>query len=182
VFTILHLNWAKGSHLLQSNSSDYKDTFLDLDIQIHNLRSTIKIYDKRIAFDFDIVNFPCFDGDVPLSPSYRTYLSQLISVATVCNKVEDFNDRNSIISGKLLEHCFLYHKLRESFAKFYNRHFDLVKRLIIPLYIWLKGYIASTILRGLPQKNLKSKMIKLMVFPCSIRTQDFLNKTMMSTF
>ena len=33
--------------LLQSNSSDGKATFLDLDIQIHNLHCTIKIYDKR---------------------------------------------------------------------------------------------------------------------------------------
>jgi len=36
--------------LLQSNSSDNKATFLDLDIQIHNLHCTIKIYDKRDVF------------------------------------------------------------------------------------------------------------------------------------
>ena len=46
----------------------------------------------------------------------------------VCNKVEDFNDRNSIISRKLLKQGFLYHKLRKTFAKFYNRHFDLVEQ------------------------------------------------------
>ena len=34
---------------------------------IHGFVS-IKIYDKRNDFDFDIVNFPFLDGDVPVVP------------------------------------------------------------------------------------------------------------------
>jgi len=68
------------------------------------------MYDKRDDFDFDIVNFLSLDGDIPSSPSYGTYLTQLIRFARVCNKIEDFNDRNSIISRKLLKQGFLYHK------------------------------------------------------------------------
>ena len=34
-----------------------------------------KIYDKRDDFDFDIVNFPFLDGDVPRSISYGVYIS-----------------------------------------------------------------------------------------------------------
>jgi len=45
--------------------------------------------DKRDDFDFDIVIFLNLDGDIPISLSYGTYLSQLIRFATVCNKVED---------------------------------------------------------------------------------------------
>jgi len=89
---------------------------------------TSKIYDKGDDFDFNIVNFPHLDGDVPSILSYGTYLSQLIRFARVCNRAEDFNERNSIMSRKLLKQGFLYHKLRKSFAKFYNRHFDLVKQ------------------------------------------------------
>ena len=37
-----------------------------------------KIYDKRDDFDFEIVNFPFLDGDVPRSTSYGVYISQLI--------------------------------------------------------------------------------------------------------
>ena len=37
-----------------------------------------KIYDKRDDFDFDILNFPFLDGDVPRSASYGVYISQLI--------------------------------------------------------------------------------------------------------
>ena len=36
------------------------------------------IYDKRDDFDFDIVNFPFLDGDVPRRTSYGVYISQLI--------------------------------------------------------------------------------------------------------
>jgi len=84
-------------------------------------------------FDFDIVNFLSLDGEIPISSSYGTYLSQLIRFARVCNKVDDFNDRNSFISRKLLKQGFLYHKLTKTFAKFYNRHFDLVEQFNSPL-------------------------------------------------
>ena len=53
-----------------------------------------KIYDKRDNFNFEIVNFPFLDGDVPRSSSYGVYISQLIRFARVCSNVEDFNNRN----------------------------------------------------------------------------------------
>ena len=34
------------------------------------LTASSKIYDKRDDFDFDMVNFPFLDGDVPCRPSY----------------------------------------------------------------------------------------------------------------
>ena len=37
-----------------------------------------KNYDKRNDFNFEIVNFPFLDGDVPRSPSYGVYISRLI--------------------------------------------------------------------------------------------------------
>ena len=39
--------------------------FLDLHLSISNRFVSSKIYDKRDDFDFDIVNFPFLDGDVP---------------------------------------------------------------------------------------------------------------------
>ena len=40
-----------------------------------------KIYDKRDDFDFEIVNFPFSDGDVPRRASNGVYISQLIRFA-----------------------------------------------------------------------------------------------------
>ena len=36
------------------------------------------MYDKRDDFDFEIVNIPFLDGDVPRSTSYIVYISQII--------------------------------------------------------------------------------------------------------
>ena len=41
-------------------------------------------YDKRDYFNFEIVNFPFLDGDVPRFPSYGVSISQLIRFATGC--------------------------------------------------------------------------------------------------
>ena len=60
-----------------------------------------KIYDKRD--DFDIVNFPLLDGDVPRSASYGVHISQLIRFARVSSHVDDFNTRNKVLTAKLLK-------------------------------------------------------------------------------
>ena len=45
------------------------------------------------------VNFPFLDGDVPRSPSYGVYISQLIRFARECSNVEDFNNRNLFLTA-----------------------------------------------------------------------------------
>ena len=64
--------------LNKANSSDTEAPFLDLNLSITNGIVSSKIYDKRDDFNFEIVNFPFLDGDVPRSPSYGVYISQLI--------------------------------------------------------------------------------------------------------
>ena len=62
--------------LNRANSSDTEAPFLDLNLCISNGAVSTKIYDKRDDFDFDIVNFPFLDGDVPGVPHMGyTYLN-----------------------------------------------------------------------------------------------------------
>ena len=77
--------------LNKANISDTEAPFLDLHLSVANGFVSSKIYDKRDDFDFDIVNFPFLDGDVPRRASYGVYISQLIWFARVCNHVTDFN-------------------------------------------------------------------------------------------
>ena len=54
------------------------------------------MYDKRDDFDFDIVDFPFLDGDVPSCASYGVYISQPFRYAIVRNhdkKVQVGNDQ-----------------------------------------------------------------------------------------
>ena len=109
-------------HLNTANSSDTEAPFLDLNLSITNGIVSSKIYDKRDDFKFEIVNFPFFYGDVPRSPSYGVYISQLIRFARVCSNVDDFINRNLFLSAQLLKQGYRYHKIRKAFSKFYHRH------------------------------------------------------------
>ncbi|WP_187355599.1 hypothetical protein ['Paenibacillus yunnanensis' Narsing Rao et al. 2020] len=114
--------------LNKANESDHHASFLDLDLSIANNTISTKIYDKRDDFNFDIVNFPFLDGDVPRSTSYGVYISQLIRFSRACSHVKDFNERNLILTKKLLKQGYRYHKLRNSFSKFYYRNTSLVTK------------------------------------------------------
>ena len=98
--------------LNKTNTSDTEAPFLDLHLSISNGFVSSKIYDKRDDFDFDIVNFPFLDGDVPRSTSYGVYISQLIRFARVSSHVADFNAHNTSLTAKLLQQRYRYHKLR----------------------------------------------------------------------
>ena len=84
--------------VLTAVSSETEALFLDLHLSISNGFVSSKIYDKRYDFDFEIVNFPFLDGDVPRSTSYGVYISQLIRFARVSSHVADFNARNKSLT------------------------------------------------------------------------------------
>ena len=92
-----------------------------------------KIYDKRDDFDFEIINFPFLDGDVPRSTSYGVNISQLIRFARASSYVADFNTRNKLLTQKLLKQGYWYHKLRKTFSKFYRRYYDLISKFQVGL-------------------------------------------------
>ena len=77
---MVHRIYPAELQLNKANASDTRAAFLDLNLSIHNEIVSAKMYDKRNDFDFDIVNFPFLDGDVPQSPSYGVYISQLFAL------------------------------------------------------------------------------------------------------
>ena len=85
--------------LNNANSSNTETQFLDLNLSITNGIVTSKMYDLQDNFNYEIVNFPFFDGNVPRSPSYGVYISQLIRFARMCSNVDDFNNRNSFLTA-----------------------------------------------------------------------------------
>ena len=101
--------------LNKENSSDTKAPFLDLNLSITNGIVSSKIYNKRDDFNFEIVNFPFLDGDVPRSLSYGVYISQLIRFARVCSNVDDFKNRNLFLIAKLLNKVIDIIKFKKHF-------------------------------------------------------------------
>ena len=101
--------------LNKANSSDTEAPFLDLNLSISNGTVSTKIYDRRNDFDFDIVNCPFLDGDVPRGTSYGVYISQLIRLARTSSKVSDFNCRNKALTAALLKQGYRYVRFFLSF-------------------------------------------------------------------
>ena len=87
-------------------------------LSISNDIASSKIYDKRDDYDFEIVDFPFLDGDVPCFTSYGFYISQLIRFAKASSYVTDFKTRNKLLTQKLLKQGYWYPKLRKIFSKF----------------------------------------------------------------
>ena len=127
---------------------DTEAAFLDLHLSISNDIVSTKIYDKRDDFDFEIVNFPFLDGDVPRSTSYGVYISQLIRFARASSYVADFNTRNKLLTQKLLKQGYRYHKLRKTFSKFYRRYYDLISKFQVGLKSLLRQGLSEPDLYG----------------------------------
>ena len=64
--------------LNKANPSDTEAPYLDLDLFITNGIVSTKIDDKWDDFNFEIVYIPFIDGDVPRTPVYGVYISQII--------------------------------------------------------------------------------------------------------
>ena len=117
-------------------------------MSITNGKVSSKIYDKRDDFNFEIVNFPFLDGDVPRYPSYGVYISQLIRFARVCSNVDDFNNGNLYLNAQLLKQSYRYHKIRKAFSKLYHRHSELIVKYNIGLKTLLQQDISEPIFYG----------------------------------
>ena len=129
--------------LNRANSSDSEAPFfLDLNPCISYGTVSTKIYDKRDVLDFDIVNFPFLDGDVPRRTSYGVYISQLIRFARASSN-PIFNYRDKALTAKLLRQDYRYFKLRKAFSKFYRRHSALLEKYSISLKTLLQQGISE---------------------------------------
>ena len=66
--------------LNKANSFDTQASLMDFNISLSNGTFSTKIYYKRDNFDFDIVNFPVFDCDVPRRTLYGVLESYIFNL------------------------------------------------------------------------------------------------------
>ena len=89
------------------------------------------IYDKRDDFNFHITNFPFLSSNIPSSPAYGVFISQLKRYARACSSYECFIMRARRLSSKLLKQGYLVERLKSSFMKFYGRYGDLIQQYAV---------------------------------------------------
>ena len=102
--------------------------YLDVLIDISNGDIVCSIFDKRDAFDFDIVNFLDLSGNIPTAPPSGTYISQLIRYSRACHNYDNFSSRHSMLAGRLFNQGFSSRKLMRTFYKFVGRYPELTSK------------------------------------------------------
>ena len=120
-------------------------------LSISNDIVSTKIYDKHDDFDFEIVNFPFLDGDVPRSTSYGVNISTLIRFARASSHVADFNTCNKLLTQRLLKQGYRYHKLHKTFSKFYRQYYDLISQFQVG--------VKSLLHQGLPEPEFYGDLV-----------------------
>ena len=109
-------------------------SYLDLLLSIGRYgKLHTSIYDKRDDFNFHITNFPFLSSNIPSSPAYGVFISQLIRYVRACSSYECFILRASWLSSKLLKQEYTVERLKSSFRKFYGRYGDLIQQYKVSL-------------------------------------------------
>ena len=86
-----------------TTDADHRASYLDLDLSYdRDKRLQVKLYDKRDDFNFNIVNFPFLSSNIPQSPAYGVYVSQLIRYGRASSAYGDFLVRIRLLTRKLL--------------------------------------------------------------------------------
>ena len=160
--------------LNKSNTSNKQASFLDLQLEITENKMNIKVYDKRDDFNFKIINYPSLDGDVPASPSYGVFISQLIRFARICTEVNEFCSRSRLMSEKLLKQGFKYQRLRKTFCKFFNSHNHIVSKYECSLKSMVVGSVAHPEFYGDVLKKIR-KVKMLPLDNCLVQLKVLLN-------
>ena len=101
-----------------NTSASYLNLLLsiDRDGQLHT-----SLYDKLDNFNFHITNFPFLTRNIPSSPAYGVFISQLIRYARASSSYECFILWAVRLSNKLLGQAYVKERLRSSLRMFYGR-------------------------------------------------------------
>ena len=90
------------------------------------------LYDKRDDFNFHITNFPFLSSNIPSSPAFCVFITQLILYARASSSYECFI-HSVRLSNNLLGQRYVKERLGSSLRKFYGRYGDLIKQNEVPL-------------------------------------------------
>ena len=117
-----------------TTESNTSASYLDLLLSIWRdgqLRTSL--YDKHDNFNFHITNFAFLSSNIPSSPVYGVFISQLKRYARAGSSYKCFTLRAARLSCKLLGKGYARERLKSSLRKFYSRYGDLIKHYEVPL-------------------------------------------------
>ena len=131
--TYLPQIYPKELELKETTESNLKCSFLDLLLFSDDNQLKFKLYDKRDDFDFDIVNYPFIDSNIPTSPAYGVYVSRLVCFARICTEFGDFAIRHKLLADKLCKQGYEKKRLKQAFLMFCKGYSHLMSKYGVDL-------------------------------------------------
>ena len=111
----LHCIYPIGLDVKDNTDTEKSACYLDLHLEIDNRGgSKTKIYDKHDDFIFTIDNFPFISSNIPASPAYGVYISQLMGYSRDCAQYSDCIGRVKLLTQRLLKQGYVAHRLKWS--------------------------------------------------------------------
>ena len=107
----------KKIHEARALSASFLDLYLEFD---DSGQLSTNIYDKRDDFNIKIINFPNMCSNIPASPAYGVYISQLIRYARASSNYSDFLKRHLHLRNRLLDQGYNKTRLIRSLKSLYS--------------------------------------------------------------
>ena len=107
-----------------ASSASFLDLYLEFD---DSGQISTKMYDKWDDFNFKFIIFPNMCSNIPASPAYGVYISQLIRYARASSNYSDFLKHHLHLRNRLLDQGYNKIRLIRYLKKFIFRYQDLVE-------------------------------------------------------
>lgn len=104
--------------MLKETNVDTRCNYLDLTILNDNNVFQYKSYDKRLDFNFDVINYPDLTGNIPNCQSYGVFTSQIIRFCEVNSEFEGFEQDIKRLINNLTKQGFDIGNLKTKFLDF----------------------------------------------------------------
>ena len=104
--TLISSIYPSVMELQNTNLSPNKVNYLDMTISIYRGKYGYKSYDKRNDFGFEIINYPDIRGNIPKTPSYGVYMSQMVRFCHINKSVHNFKKDVTTLVNKLCSQGF----------------------------------------------------------------------------
>ena len=98
-----------------------------------------KIYDKRDDFNFKIINFPNMCSNIPASPAYDVYISQLIRYARASSDYSNFLKRHLHLRNRLLDQGYKKIRLIRSLKMYKDKEVNKNTKKYCFINVWRKS-------------------------------------------
>ena len=118
---------------LLTSDFDLKTKCFNITQSYMNCKVDVIDIDYIFADVFAIKNFPFLSSNIPSSPAYGVFISQLIRYVRACSSYECSIRRAVRLSNKLLWQGYVKEHLKSSLRKFYGRYGDHIKQYKVPL-------------------------------------------------